>query len=327
MRRRDARERDRALDKASVLNEALPWIHRHNGQTIVVKYGGAAMEDDALVRRVVADLELLKLMGMRVVLVHGGGRAIDRTLGDLDIPIVRKDGLRVTDDATMEAVQMVLVGQVNQRLVWALNEFGENAVGISGADGKTFRCRPVRPELGRVGTISQVNVRLVESALDGGYVPVIASVGSGADGFYNVNADAAASEVARALSADILVYLTDVDGIYRDVEDESSLVATMTRAEAQALLDAGTLSSGMIPKVRSVVAALDAGVRDVRILNGTFPHALLLEIFTDAGIGTMFVPEEDAEESSREDSRENPGEDTRKDSGERPEESLGEESL
>lgn len=289
MRKRDAQERAKALDKATILTEAMPWIHRHNGQTIVVKYGGAAMEDDELMRQVIGDLELLKLMGMRVVLVHGGGKAINRLLDSLQLPTQFKGGLRVTDEATMEAVQMVLVGQVNQKLVWALNEFGENAVGMSGADGKTFKCQQVDPDLGRVGKIVKVNTHLIESILDDGYVPVIATVGSGADGFYNINADVAASQVAQALGADTLVYLTDVDGFYRNVEDPDSLIAAMTKEEAHELLFSGTLASGMIPKIRSIVEALDAGVKDVRILNGTFPHSLLLEIFTDAGIGTMFT--------------------------------------
>ncbi len=289
MRKRDAQERAKALDKAKILTEAMPWIHKHNGQTIVVKYGGAAMEDDELMRQVVGDLELLKLMGMRVVLVHGGGKAINKLLDALQLPTKFKGGLRVTDDATMQAVQMVLVGQVNQKLVWALNEFGENAVGLSGADGKTFKCQPVDPELGRVGEITKVNTHLIESILDDDYVPVIATVGSGADGFYNINADVAASQVAQALGADTLVYLTDVDGYFREIGNEESLVSQMTKDEAHELLNSGTLATGMIPKIRSIVEALDAGVRDVRILNGTFPHSLLLEIFTDAGIGTMFT--------------------------------------
>ena len=289
MRKRDAQAREAALDKAKILTEAMPWIHRHNGQTIVVKYGGAAMEDDGLMRQVLGDLELLKLMGIRVELVHGGGKAINRLLGQLQLPAEFKGGLRVTDEATMEAVQMVLVGQVNQKLVWALNEYGENAVGISGADGKTFKCRQVDPELGRVGKIVKVNTHLIESVLDDGYIPVIATVGSGPDGFYNVNADVAASQVAQALHAETLVYLTDVDGYYRDVDDQDSLIANMTLEEAHELLFSGSLASGMIPKIRSIVEALDAGVQDVRILNGTFPHSILLEIFTDAGIGTMFT--------------------------------------
>ena len=289
MKKRDARQRDKALEKAKILVEAMPWIHKHNGQTIVVKYGGAAMEDEELMRQVVGDLELLKLMGIRVVLVHGGGKAINKLLDSLQLPVSFKGGMRVTDDATMEAVQMVLVGKVNQRLVWELNEYGNNAVGISGADGKTFKCRQVDPDLGRVGEVVEVNTHLIESVLDDGYVPVIASVGSGPDGFYNINADIAASQVAQALCADTLVYLTDVDGYYREYGNDDSLIASMDREEARELLNSGTLASGMIPKIRSIVEALDAGVRDVRILNGTFPHSILLEIFTDAGIGTMFT--------------------------------------
>ena len=294
MRKHAAQERAKALTKAEVLVEALPWIHKHSGRTIVVKYGGAAMEDEELMRQVVGDLELLKLMGMRVVLVHGGGKAINSLLGDLRLPVAFKNGLRVTDDATMEVVQMALIGKVNQQLVWELNRYGNVAIGVSGADGKTFKGTQVDPDLGRVGKIVEVNTHLIEAVLDDGYIPVIATVGSGPDGFYNVNADVAASQVAQALHAETLVYLTDVDGYYRDVDDKESLIANMTREEAHELLFSGTLTTGMIPKIRSIVEALDAGVRDVRILNGTFPHSLLLEIFTDAGIGTMFTQGEEA---------------------------------
>ena len=289
MRRHDRIMREEALQKANVLVEALPWINEWRGETVVVKYGGSAMESEELMAGVVADIEMLKLMGMRVVLVHGGGKAINRLLSQLDIPVRFKDGLRVTDDATMEAVQEVLIGKVNQRLVWALNEYGNNAVGISGADGKTFKCEPVSADLGRVGRIRKVNCELVEAVLDAGYIPVVASVGCGPDGFYNVNADVAASETAKALKAHKLVYLTDVDGLLADVDDEDSLVTQVTRSETHQLLESGTLSSGMIPKVTAIASALDAGVEQVHNLNGTYPHSILLEIFTDAGIGTMFT--------------------------------------
>ncbi|MDD6694006.1 MAG: acetylglutamate kinase [Olsenella sp.] len=289
MKRHDRIMREEALQKANVLVEALPWINEWRGETVVVKYGGSAMENEELMAGVVADIEMLKLMGMRVVLVHGGGKAINRLLSQLDIPVRFKDGLRVTDDATMEAVQEVLIGKVNQQLVWALNEYGNNAVGISGADGKTFKCEPVSADLGRVGRIRKVNCELVEAVLDAGYIPVVASVGCGPDGFYNVNADVAASETAKALKAHKLVYLTDVDGLLADVDDEDSLVTQVTRSETHQLLESGTLSSGMIPKVTAIASALDAGVEQVHILNGTYPHSILLEIFTDAGIGTMFT--------------------------------------
>ncbi len=289
MKKRDRIQREMALEKANVLMEAMPWIHQMNGKTLVVKYGGAAMENEDLMREVIADLELLKLMGMNVVLVHGGGKAINKLLTALNIPTKFKDGLRVTDDATMEAVAEVLIGKVNQQLVWALNEYGHNAVGISGADGKTIKCEPIDPDLGRVGRVREVDTSLIKSILDDGYVPVIASVGCGPDGLFNVNADVAASEVAIALKADKLVYLTDVDGLFADVDDPDSLVSGLSKAETHELLESGRLTTGMIPKIRSIANALDAGVPQVHILNGTFPHSLLLEIFTDSGIGTMFT--------------------------------------
>ncbi len=289
MKKRDRVERDRAAGKAELLCEALPWINKMSGKTFVIKYGGSAMEDPELCRQVVADIEMLKLMGVRIVLVHGGGKAINAMLKRLDVPVRFKDGLRVTDDETMEAVQEVLVGHVNQQLVWALNEYGHNAVGISGADGKTLKAEAVDPELGRVGRIREVDTNLIETILDDGYIPVVATVGCGPDGFYNINADVAADKIAEAMGADKLIYLTDVDGLFRDFADEDSLMAQLTRSETHQLLESGTLDGGMIPKIRSVAEALDAGVSEVVILNGTYPHSLLLEIFTDAGCGTMFT--------------------------------------
>lgn len=289
MKKRDRMERDRAAGKAELLCEALPWINKMSGKTFVIKYGGSAMEDPELCRQVVADIEMLKLIGVRIVLVHGGGKAINAMLKRLDVPVKFKDGLRVTDDETMEAVQEVLVGHVNQQLVWALNEYGHNAVGISGADGKTLKAEPVDPDLGRVGRIREVDASLINTILDDGYIPVVATVGCGPDGFYNINADVAADKIAEAMGADKLIYLTDVDGLFRDFSDEDSLVAQLTRTETHELLESGTLDGGMIPKIRSVAEALDAGVSEVVILNGTYPHSLLLEIFTDAGCGTMFT--------------------------------------
>ena len=289
MKKRDRMERDRAAGKAELLCEALPWINKMSGKTFVIKYGGSAMEDPELCRQVVADIEMLKLMGVRIVLVHGGGKAINAMLKRLDVPVKFKDGLRVTDDETMEAVQEVLVGHVNQQLVWALNEYGHNAVGISGADGKTLKAEPVDPDLGRVGRIREVDTNLINTILDDGYIPVVATEGCGPDGFYNINADVAADKIAEAMGADKLIYLTDVDGLFRDFSDEDSLVAQLTRTETHELLESGTLDGGMIPKIRSVAEALDAGVSEVVILNGTYPHSLLLEIFTDAGCGTMFT--------------------------------------
>lgn len=289
MKQRDIQHRDLASSKVETLIEALPWINRMSGKTFVVKYGGSAMEDPALCRQVISDIELLKLMGIRIVLVHGGGKAINAMLKDLRLPVKFKDGLRVTDEATMEAVQEVLVGKVNQQLVWALNEFGHNAVGISGADGKTVKAEVIDPELGRVGRVREVDPSLIETILADGYTPVIASVGCAPDGFLNINADIAAGKIAEALKADKLIYLTDVDGLYRDVHNPDSLIAQLTLSETRELIDSGNLDGGMIPKLRSIAEALSAGVSQVVILNGTYPHSLLLEIFTDAGCGTMFT--------------------------------------
>ena len=289
MKKRDRQQRDAAATKAETLIEALPWINQMNGKTFVIKYGGSAMENKELCAQVVADIEMLKLMGVRIVLVHGGGKAINAMLTRLNIPVKFKDGLRVTDEDTMEAVREVLVGKVNQELVWALNEYGHNAVGISGADGKTLKSEVVDPELGRVGRIREVDTSLIDTILDDGYIPVVASIGCGPDGFFNINADVAAGKVAEAMGADKLIYLTDVDGLLEDVDDPDSLIAQMTRTETRELLDSGKLDGGMIPKIRSVAEALDSGVSEVVILNGKYPHSLLLEIFTDAGCGTLFT--------------------------------------
>lgn len=291
MQGREEGELELAQRKAEVLTEALPWINKVRGKTVVVKYGGSAMEDPKLMVQVLGDIELLKLMGMRVVLVHGGGKAISAMLTRLNMPVQFKNGLRVTDDDTMEAVQEVLIGKVNQQLVWALNEYGHNAVGISGADGKTLKAVPVSPELGRVGHIREVSPELIETILDDDYIPVIASVACGPDGFFNVNADEAASAVAEALHADKLIYLTDVDGLFADVNDKGSLIRSLTKAETKSILASGELAGGMVPKVRSIVEAMDRGVSEVVILNGKSPHSLLLEIFTDAGVGTLFTQE------------------------------------
>lgn len=292
MKQRDRQERELASSKVDVLNEALPWIHRMAGKTFVIKYGGSAMEDPELCRQVVADIEMLKLLGIRIVLVHGGGKAISAHVKALGLPVTFRDGLRVTDAATMEAVREVLVGKVNQDLVWALNEYGHNAVGISGADGKTLKAEPIDPGLGRVGRIREVDPSLIETILEDGYIPVVATVGCAPDGFYNINADVAAGKIAEAMGADKLIYLTDVDGLYGDVHDEDTLIQSLTRSETHELLTSGRLDGGMLPKIRSISEALDAGVSEVVILNGTFPHSLLLEIFTDAGCGTMFTQDE-----------------------------------
>ena len=278
-------------EMALLFSEATPYIQKYHGKTMVIKYGGNAMINETLKNAVMNDLVTLTLLGVRVVLVHGGGPAINEMLKKVGVESHFAGGLRVTDDDTMEAVQEVLIGKVNQQLVWALNEYGHNAVGISGADGKTLKAVPVSPELGRVGHIREVSPELIETILDDDYIPVIASVACGPDGFFNVNADEAASAVAEALHADKLIYLTDVDGLFADVNDKGSLIRSLTKAETKSILASGELAGGMVPKVRSIVEAMDRGVSEVVILNGKSPHSLLLEIFTDAGVGTLFTQE------------------------------------
>lgn len=283
-----------APDTARVLARALPYIRRFSGRTVVVKYGGNALagtsEGDALAL-FAEDIVLMHTVGIRPVVVHGGGPQIDSMLRDLGIEASFVDGLRVTDDATMDVVGMVLNGRVNPGIVAAINAFGEVAVGLSGEDGKTLTARPVDAALGRVGDIEHVSPGLLRSLLEQGFVPVMSTVACGPDGrAFNVNADTAAAAIAAALGAEKIIYLTDIAGVRRRMEDAESLVATATSAELEGLLVEGVVTGGMIPKVRACLAALRGGVGSAHILDGRVPHALLLELFTDEGVGTMVVP-------------------------------------
>jgi acetylglutamate kinase len=285
------------LLKAQTLTEALPYIKRTWGKTVVIKYGGAAMTDAALRESVASDLVLMKLVGINPVIVHGGGPEITSYMERLGMPVRFENGLRVTDDAAMEVVKMVLVGKVNKELVAAINAHGRLAVGIAGDDANLIGARQVSPALGRVGEVEAIDTTVVDNLIDDGFIPVIASVGGGADGSYNINADTVAVEMAAALGSEKVIFLTDVDGIYRDFADKSSLISALSLAEAEAMIDSGELSKGMIPKVRSCTAALEAGVERAHILNGTVPHALLLEVYTDAGVGTMITRDGKDEEA------------------------------
>ena len=278
---------------AKVLIEALPWIEDITGKTIVIKYGGAAMVAGALREAVVDDIIMLKLMGANPIIVHGGGPNITAMLKRLDIPTRFEHGQRVTDEATMEVVKMTLVGQVNQELVSAINSHGSVAVGLNGADAKIIEAEPLDPALGRVGKVKHIDTTLIEDLIAADYIPVIATVGYGADGDYNINADTVAGEVAAAIGAQKIVFITDVDGLYTDFDDKSTLVLRMALSEALELAEAGTLSKGMIPKVNACVTALSAGVKKCHIINGKTPHALVLEIFTDGGVGTLIMRHED----------------------------------
>jgi len=281
------------IKRAEVLIEALPYIRRFSGKPFVVKYGGSAMLNDELREKVARDLVLLKLVGINLVVVHGGGKHINEMLGKLDIKGEFRNGLRVTDEETMRIVEMVLSGRSNKEVVTLINKHGGNAVGLSGKDGPLLHAVPyVDAEggtYGQVGVVESVSTSLIDRMLDGGFVPVISPVAFGHDGkSYNVNADMVASRVAQAIHASKLIYLTDVPGVLRDREDPASLVSTLTIAESQRLIGEGVISGGMLPKVNSIIECLENGVEKVHIVNGMTPHALLLEVFTDGGIGTEF---------------------------------------
>ncbi len=278
------------LLKAQTLTEALPWIKRTLGKTVVIKYGGAAMTDPEMRAHVASDLVLMKLVGINPVIVHGGGSDITTYMERLGMQVRFVDGLRVTDDAAMEVVKMVLVGKVNKELVSAVNTHGRLAVGLAGDDANLIRARQVSAELGRVGDVAAIDTTVVDDLIADGFIPMIASVGAGEDGgSYNINADSVAVQLAAALGSEKVIFLTDVDGIYRDFADKSSVISALTLAEARDLVASGNLSRGMIPKVTACITALEAGVGRAHILNGTVPHALLLEVYTDAGVGTMIT--------------------------------------
>lgn len=276
--------------KAHTLAEALPWIREHHGKCVVVKIGGEALEDAEMARTVAGDLALLSLVGMRLVVVHGGGPQVSRALARAGIEASFVGGLRVTGDDAVKVVRAVLVGEINQQLVSLLCSAGIRAVGVSGTDGGLFSASkalgPGGEDLGRVGRIDAVDPSVVESLLDSAYTPVVATIAPGGDGEpLNVNADIAAGALAGALGAAKLVYLTNVDGLYRDFGDAESLISELKVDELRAM--APSLSEGMRPKAESALNALDAGVAKVHILDGRVDHALLLEVFTDEGVGTQ----------------------------------------
>jgi acetylglutamate kinase len=278
------------LSKAETLTEALPWIKATAGSTVVVKYGGAVMTDPVLRRHVAADLVLMKLVGINPVIVHGGGSEITAFMDRLDLPVEFFDGMRVTDDAAMEVVKMVLVGKVNKELVSAINRHGRLAVGIAGDDANLLKARPISARLGRVGEVESIDTTVVTDLIADGFIPVIASVAYGEDGgSYNVNADLVAGDLAIALGAAKVIFLTDVDGLYADFADKSSLISALSLRQAEDLIANDSLSSGMIPKVGACARALRGGVGRAHILNGTVPHAVLLEVYTDEGVGTMIT--------------------------------------
>ena len=284
--------REQEATRVRVLSEALPYIQQFAGRTIVVKYGGAAMKDSTLKEYVIRDIVFLASVGVNPVVVHGGGPEINVWLGKLGIEPQFKDGLRVTDAATMDVVEMVLVGRVNKELVALINNAGAKAVGLCGKDGNLVKARSIDPEnVGFVGEVTNVDSQLVESLVKSGYVPVISSVAADDQGqAHNINADTVAGEIAAALGAEKLILLTDTPGILQDYHDPSSLLYKLSIQEARDLIEQGIVGGGMIPKVKCCVRSLAQGVKAAHIIDGRIPHALLLEIFTDDGIGSMIVP-------------------------------------
>lgn len=289
------------VDKARILVEALPYIQKFAGKTIIIKYGGHAMVDETLKESVMLDILLLRSVGIRPVVIHGGGPEINVMMEKVGKESRFVRGLRVTDAETMEIAAMVLVGKLNTEIVSLLNKFGGKAVGLSGKDGQLLQAvkKPMQMpnghggvdqvDLGYVGEITKVHPEILTTLLNEGYVPVVSPVGGGEEGeTYNINADTAAGKIAAALKADKLLLLTDVPGVLRDVSRPDSLISVIKKGEVGALAKDGVLTKGMIPKAECAVAALTGGVGTVHILDGRLPHAILLELFTDGGIGTMF---------------------------------------
>jgi acetylglutamate kinase len=277
--------------RVRVLSEALPYIQQFAGRTVVVKYGGAAMKDSILKDTVIRDIVFLSCVGLRPIVVHGGGPEINSWLEKLGIEAQFKNGLRVTDAATMDVVEMVLVGRVNKEIVSLIHQAGGKAVGLCGKDGNLITARPQGQEgIGFVGDVSGVDVSILNTLAENGYIPVVSSVAADESGqAYNINADTVAGEIAAALGAEKLILLTDTRGILKDYQDPSTLIPKLDIQEARDLIGTGVVAGGMIPKVNCCVRSLAQGVKAAHILDGRIPHSLLLEIFTDVGIGTMLV--------------------------------------
>lgn len=280
-----------ALEKATILVEALPYIQLFYGKIVVVKYGGNAMISEELKQAVINDIILMQLVGMKPVIVHGGGPDINAMLKKLDIQSRFINGLRYTDAPTMEVVEMVLNGKINKDIVSHINRGGGNAVGLCGKDGQLFSCSKSKGvDLGFVGAIDKVNTHILLSLIEQGYLPVISPIGGGADGqSYNINADYAAGKVAEALQAEKLVLLTDVEGLYADPDERKEIISVLPTADVPELMEKGIIQGGMIPKIKCCVSALAAGVHTAHILDGRQAHSILLEIFTDEGVGTKLV--------------------------------------
>lgn len=282
------------MEKAEILVEALPYIKDFYGKRVVIKYGGAAMTDCELKQKVMQDIVLMKYVGMHPIVVHGGGPEINTMLSRLGIKSEFVNGLRVTDQDTMEVVEMVLGGKVNKEIVAGINASGGRAIGISGKDGNLIEAGPIDAdgEMGFVGEVQRINPQIIETVIENGYIPVIAPIGMGSEQeSYNINADLVAAAIAVAMKADKLVLLTDVPGLLMDPKDSSSLISILRISELDDYTERGIIAGGMLPKVKCCEEAVTGGVGRTHIIDGRVPHSILLEIFTDEGIGTMVVNE------------------------------------
>ena len=298
------------LEKAGVLIEALPYIQHFQGATIIVKYGGSAMIDHELKKSVVKDVALLKLIGFRPIIVHGGGKEITNWLGKVGKKSEFVNGFRVTDDETMHVAEMVL-NRINKGLVSMMEKTGVKACGVSGKDGTILRVSQKKPDgadIGFVGEVQEVDTTLLNTLIDAGFVPVVCPVGSD-DGYYsfNVNADDAACAIAKAMKAQKLVFLSDIKGVLEDPDDPDSLISEMTVAEAKKFIESGHVGGGMLPKLNSCIDAIEAGVQRVHILDGRIPHSQLLEFFTNKGIGTAIIGDTEQRFYEKSADRENDG--------------------
>ena len=288
------KDMEKYLEKAEVLIEALPYIQRFNRRVIVVKYGGSAMVDERLKEQVIKDVTLLKLVGFKPIIVHGGGKEISRWVGKVGMEPEFKNGLRVTDEATMELAEMVL-GRVNKSLVQLVESLGVRAIVISGKDGRLFSVNKKYTggeDIGIVGEIKKVNAQVLYDLIEKDFLPIVCPVGLDDDyNTYNINADDAACAIAKAMRAEKLAFLTDIEGVYRDPEDPDTLISELRVSEARKLMGEGVIGGGMLPKLNNCIDAIEHGVSRVHILDGRIPHCLLLEIFTNKGIGTAILNE------------------------------------
>ena len=285
------------LDKAEVLIEALPYIQRFNRKIIVVKYGGSAMLDEELKKRVIQDVTLLKLVGFKPIIVHGGGKEINHMLNRLGIESQFKNGLRVTDAETMEVAEMVL-GKVNKSLVQLVESLGVRAIGVSGKDGALLKVKKKYAngeDIGFVGEVTEVNGKVLLDLIENDYIPIVCPVGLD-DEFntYNINADDAACAIAQAMQVEKLAFLTDIEGVYKDPKDPETLISELPISEAEQLMAEGYIGGGMLPKLQNCIDAINSGVSRVHILDGRIPHCLLLEIFTNKGIGTAIIGDQES---------------------------------